>query len=189
MKQFFKKNSVIIIAFLLPILLVVFVIIHSHISKLSVKTTYDFAYATCENSDYNYYDCSNYLRKRLGVIDGKLVLQDVPKESGEDKNIPVETYTDANIRFYIYDTEKNESREVLLNQIQGLSLNKLEESPDGVELVHSYGDNPDFIFFNSYSGSGYFLVKDKKGVKLNIFEGSEKYQMPSFKFLGWVMEK
>lgn len=187
MKTFFKKNSIIILALLLPLTLVLVVVINANLSKSSVKTAYNFVYATCENGDYNYYDCSNYLRKRLAVIDSKLTLQDIPKDSVVNKDVPVETYNDSNIRFYIYDTTQHQTTEVLIDQVKGLSLNKLEESPDGVKVIRSYGDSPDFLFLNSYGGEGYFLVKDKKAVRLNIFDGVERYQLPSFKFLGWVM--
>lgn len=186
MKEFIKNNIAILAAFLLPVLLILGIVLNAHFSKVSVKTNYNFVYATCENGDYNYYDCDTYLRKRFAIVDNKLVLNELPKSNDVDKN-PVETYSDSNVRFFLYNTMKNENEEVLIKGVQELSLNKFEESPDGVKVVRSYGDNPNFLLFNTRSREGYFLVKDKKGAELNIFKESTGYQIPSFRFLGWVI--
>lgn len=186
MKEFIKNNIAILAAFLLPVLLILGIVLNAHFSKVSVKTNYNFVYATCENGEYNYYDCDTYLRKRFAVVENKLVLNELPKNNVTDKD-STQTYTDSSVRFFLHDTNKNESEEVLIGRVQELLLNKFEESPDGVKVVRSYGDNPNFLLFNTRSREGYFLVKDKKGAELDILKEYAGYQIPSFRFLGWVI--
>lgn len=190
MKEFFKKNFVILLAFALPLALIVVVALSAYLPSLFISTDYNFIYSTCtDGSDYYSYQCNNYLQKRYMVVNNRLVVNDVdPLQDSDQDKIPdiKENYT---ARIFLHDTEKNESREITLSEAQALTINELLTSPDGVTVSSGYNRGSDFIFPFGGGGSsyGFYLTKGNSKSKLNLINSDERYYYrDNFQFIGWV---
>jgi len=191
-KDFIKKNFAILLAFILPIVLIIVVALSTYLPSLFISTNYNFIYTSCaDGRNYYYYDCNYYLEKRYTVVDGKLVANtiDSTQDSDNDKIPDIkENYT---ARIFLHDTKANESREISLEEAQMLSLNGLLTSPDGVTVSSDYsysGGGEFFIFGGGSSSYGYYLTKGKSKSKLNLINDNDRYYYQNnFNFLGWVL--
>ncbi len=192
MKEFIKKNFAILLAFILPVVLIIIVALSTYLPSLFLSTNYNFIYSACvDGTSYSYGGCDNYLQKRYVVVNNKLVINTVNpnQDSDGDKILDInENYT---ARIFLHDTEKNESREITLEEAQTLSLNSLLTSPDGVTVSSHYDRNNggDFFFFGGGSSSyGYYLTKGKSRDKLNLINRDDRYYYrDNFQFIGWVL--
>ena len=182
MKDFIKKNFAVLLAFALPILLILVVALTTYLPSLFISTNYDFIYISCNDSSSSYYsyNCNGYVQKRLySVVDDKFVVN--------------EKYT---ARIFLHDTKKNENKEISLLDVQKLKLSGLLTSPDGVTVSSGYsptGGCGEFFIFGGCGGSssyGYYLAKGRSRSKLNLINNSDSYYYNNnFQFLGWVIEK
>ncbi|MCA9361723.1 hypothetical protein KC845_04185, partial [Candidatus Kaiserbacteria bacterium] len=84
------------------------------------------------------------------------------------------------------DTEKNVSREITLAEAEGLTLDPLITSPDGVSVSSDYSYSGDFIFFGGGSSYGYYLTKGSSKTKVNLIENG-RYYRDDVEFIGWVL--
>ncbi|MDO8575264.1 MAG: hypothetical protein Q7R78_00990 [bacterium] len=189
MKEFLKKNFAIILAFLLPIILIVVVAISTYFPSLFISTDYNFVYTSCtDGRNYYPYNCETYLQKRYSVEGNKITLntvdlkQDLNKDGVPDFN---QNYTD---RIFLHDTKKNESREITLKEAESLDLSGLLTSPDGVTVSSYYSRSGDFFPFGGSSSYGYYLTKGKSRSKLNLINTNDQYYYQNnFQFVGWVL--
>ncbi len=192
MKEFLKKNFAILLAFILPILLIIIVALTAYLPSLFLSTNYNFVYTSCtDGRGYYPYPCANYLQKRYSVVDNKLVTNPVDTTQDSDKNgVPdfSEKYSD---RIFLHDTKKNESREITLKEAQLLTLNDLLTSADGVTVSSAYdrrGNDFSFIFGGGSSTYGYYLTKGNSRSKINLINSSDQYYYQNnFQFMGWVL--
>lgn len=197
MKEFLKKNFAIVVAFLLPILLIVIVALTTYLPSLFISTDYNFVYTSCADGGryYNYpYYCDSYLEKRYSVRNNKLVELPVDLTIDSDKNGIPDFNGKYPGRIFLHDTEKNESREISLEEAQALTLNNLLTSPDGVTVSGGHDYNREGYFFpfpfsgGGYSSYGHYLTKGKSKSKLNLINSSDRYYYENnFQFLGWVL--
>ncbi len=193
MKEFIKKNFAILLAFLLPILLIIIVALTTYLPSFFISTNYNFIYTSCTDST-NYYSspCDNYLQKRYSVVDGKLVVNTVDLNQDSNKD-GVPDYKNYTARIFLHDTKNNESREISLKEAQALTLNDLLTSPDGVSVGSGYsynGGGCGLFLFGGCGGSsyGYYLTKGKSKSKLNLINNTDQYYYQNnFQFLGWVL--
>ena len=190
MKEFWKKNFALVLAFVLPIALIVIVALSTYLPSLFLTTNYDFIYTSCTNgTTYYAYQCDSYLQKRYSVVNKKIVVnqvdltQDLNKNGVPDTN---EKYTD---RIFFHDTKKNESREITLEEAQAMTLDSLLTSPDGVTVSGYYNRGGDFFIFGGGSSSyGYYLMKGNSRSKLNLINTTDQYYYQNnFQFMGWVL--
>lgn len=196
MKEFIKKNFAVLLAFLLPILLIVIVALSTYLPSLFISTNYNFIYTSCtdgKNYYYPYY-CDNYLQKRYSIKEGKLIINpvDLTIDSNKDGRPDFTEKNAEAARIFLHDTKKNESREISLEEAKVLTLNSLLTSPDGVTVSSnsSYGGGGDFLFLfgGGRSSYGYYLMKGKGKSKLNLINDSDQYYYQNnFQFLGWVL--
>lgn len=199
MKDLIKKNFVIILAFLLPVALIVIIALSTYLPSLFLKTDYNFVYTSCtDGHNYYPYQCDSYLQKRYSVENNTLVqkpvdlTQDLNNDGKPDYNVQtasqvlLPSYTD---RIFLHDTEKNESREITLEEAKKLTLNSLLTSPDGVTVSSHYSRGGDFFPFGGGSSSyGYYLTKGNSRSKINLINSSEPYYYQNnFQFIGWVL--
>lgn len=189
--KFIKQNIVILLAFILPILLIIGVTLSVYLPSLFLSTQYNFVYTSCTDgiSGYDQYNCNNYPQKRYSVINNKIVLNTIdPNLDSDNDKIPDinESYT---VRIFLHDTEKNESREITFEEAQTLTLNSFLSSPDGVAVTGNYsGDSSFFIFGGSSSSYGYYLTKGNSKDKLNLINSpGQYYPRDNFQFVGWVL--
>ncbi|MDO8518360.1 MAG: hypothetical protein Q7S26_03670 [bacterium] len=191
MKDFFKKNFAIVLAFVLPIALIAIIALSTYLPSLFLSTHYNFIYSSCTEGTNSSYRCNNYLQKRFSAVNGKLVVNAIdPAQDSDNDKIPDinENYT---ARIFLHDTKKNESREITLEEAQVLSLNGLLTSPDGVTVSSHYdrsGGDFFFIFGGGSSSYGYYLTKGKSRSKLNLINRDDRYYYrDNFQFIGWVL--
>jgi hypothetical protein len=183
--EFIKKNFILILAFSLPIILIIVVALSVYLPSLFLSTNYNFVYAACDDNYYSY-RCDEYLNKSHSVIDGKIVTNIVDSNSSPTFDID-ESYT---IRLFLHDTTKNESREITSLEARSLALNELLTSPDGVTVLSQYERNSgSFLIFSGGSSSyNHYLTKGKIKAKLNLIKNTEKYYYRNnFQFIGWVL--
>jgi hypothetical protein len=191
MKDFLKNNFAMVVAFSLPVLLIVAIALSTYLPALFISTDYNFVYSSCTDGTNNYYSyrCDNYLQQRYSVVNGQLVVNDVdPALDSDNDGIPdaKEGYT---ARLFLHDTQSNQTKEITLEEAQSLTLNELITSPDGVSVSSHYDRGADFFFvFNGGSTYGYYLVKGNTKSKLNLInENSRNYYRDNFQFIGWVL--
>jgi hypothetical protein len=196
MKEFIKKNFAILLAFLLPILLIIIVALTTYLPSLFISTSYNFVYTVCtDGTNYNppYY-CNDYLQKRYSVVDGKLVVNPVTPTQDSNKNaVPgiVDIGSKYNARIFLHDTKTNESREITPEDAKAMTLSGLLTSPDGVTVSSNYSNRGGDFFFpfgGGYSSYGYYLTKGKSKTKLDLINNSDQYYYQNnFQFIGWVL--
>ncbi len=196
MKEYIKQNLAVILAFLLPIGLIVVVGLTTYIPSHLLSTKYNFIYTSCTNGrDYYSYNCDTYLEKKYSVVNGALTENEVPKNVVNDddfvnKNSSTGNKLQYNDRIFYHNTEKNESREITLEEAKKLKLSSLLTSPDGVNVsgYYSSGGGGSFLFSGNSSSYGYYLMKGKTKSKLNLINQSDVYYYQNnFQFVGWVL--
>jgi hypothetical protein len=190
--EFIKKNFAILLAFTLPILLIVVVATSTYLPSLLLSTHYNFVYTSCSNgTNYTYwYNCGSYLQERYSIVNGKIVTNyvDLQRDFNDD-GIPDTNNYVAHI--FLHDTAKNESREITFEEAQTLTLNSLLTSPDGVTFSgrHDRNGGDFFLIFDGYSSSyGYYLTKGGGRDKLQLINNTgQEYYQDNFQFVGWVL--
>ena len=187
---FLKKNFAIVLAFALPILLILGLAVYAYLPGVFLTTQYDFLYATCGDTVKNYpYNCQNYMNGLYKVVNGTIVVQPVNPTQDLDKNGLPDATENYPIRIFFHDTLKNESREITLADAQVFSLSGLLTSPDGVSVSDGYSRGSDFFIFGGGSSYyGYYLSKGRRQHRLHLINDNDHYYYNNnFKFLGWVL--
>jgi hypothetical protein len=172
-----RKNLPLILGFAIPILMVVFVIGTIYVPALIVKPHYGFVYAT-GNRYYDYGD--HYV-----VESGKVIKKTIPVPKNSTNNYP---YQD-NLKLYIYDTEKDSSKEITLDEAQKLTLDQNIKSPDGFVLDQGYGNSGIFELFGSNRDyNAHYLKKGIVSKKIYLTTPSNNIYSYNgdIQFLGWV---
>jgi len=189
MKEFFKKNFVLILAFTLPIVLIAILALYTYLPSLAVSTDYNFVYSVCTDGTY-FYQCNQYLQQRYSVVNNKLVVNDIdPAQDSDNDGVP-DVNENHTTRLFLHNTAKNESREITLTQAQALNLEGLLTSPDGVTVSGHYDRGSEFVFLFDRNSSyyGYYLTKGNKRSKLNLVHHDDRYYYRNnFHFIGWVL--
>lgn len=194
MKNFLlKENFAIVLALVLPVAFIVIIALITYLPSLFLSTNYDFVYAICRDSLHYIYPerCENYIRRRYAVVKNKLVVNnnviDLTRDSDRDGIPDIEDYE---VRFFLHNTEKNESREITFAEAQTLKLSNLSTSPDGVAVSFLYRNGGIFFFDFGDSSYGYYLTKGKLKRRLNLIEQDNPYSYrDTFHFIGWVLPK
>jgi hypothetical protein len=189
-KEFIKRNFTVVLAFLLPVFLIIGVALSVYLPSARLQTDYNFVYVLCgDTTDYYSYRCEDYLRQRYSIEDDRISLNEVSLNYDVNKDeisSSVENYTS---RFFLHDTEANESREITLDEVQILRFSNLVTSPDGITVSNIYNRSPNFfLIVDGNSSYGYYLTKGKVKSKLNLINDDDRYYYRgNFKFIGWVL--
>ena len=187
MKDFVKKNIMLLLAFLLPILLVIFVTLSAYIPSLFISTHYNFVYAACAGNTDDY-ACGDYLQDRYAVVGEKLTLVALDPYQDSDQDGISDMQENYTIRVFLHDTKKNESTELPFADAAALRLSALVTSPDGITISSSYDGGGDFFFINVGSSYGHYLTKGNSRRKLHLITSDNRYNYrEQVKFLGWVL--
>lgn len=190
MKEFLKKNFAILLAFLLPIALILFIALQAYLPSAFLSTQYNFVYTTCDEGDNYYsYRCNNYLQSLYSVDNGVLVTNEINPNQDSDDDGTMDVDENYTVRIFLHDTKKNESREITKQEAEALTLNSLLTSVDGVTVTSSYDRGADFFFiFDGGSSYGYYLTKGSSKSKLNLINDSDRYYYrDNFNFIGWSL--
>lgn len=190
MKNLFKENFAIVIAFSLPVILILVIALSTYLPSLFISTSYNFIYSSCTDAaNYYSYRCDNYLQERYSVVDSKLVINDIDPNQDSDNDGISDISENYTARLFLYDTKNNETREITLEEAETFTLNKLLTSPDGVTVSSHYDRKADFLFlFDNDSSYGHYLMKGKAKSKLNLINTEDRYYYQNnFQFIGWVL--
>ena len=186
-----RKNGLVLLAFIVPVLLIGAVLATTAISAQGAKTEYNFVYALCDDG-LNYYQraCDDYLKTRYDVVDGKLQILPISPTQDSDNDGTFDVNENYSVRIFLHDTNENVSREIAEGDAQRLSLEDLLTSPDDVTFSFGYNRGPDsFFLFGGSSSSGYYLTKGSSKQKLNLIHDDDRYYYRDrVHFLGWVTD-
>jgi hypothetical protein len=187
--EFIKKNFALLLAFTLPVVLIIVVALSAYLSSLVIRTNYNFIYTTCGDGANNYpYRCDSYLQKRYSVVDNKLILKPVDMTEDADKDGMPDFNEKYVGRIFLHNTKTNESQEITSEEAQTMKLSSLLTSPDGITVSNHYnrsgGDFP-FFFSGGSSSYGYYLTKGNSWSKINLINSSNLYYYgDNFQFMG-----
>lgn len=191
MKQFVKENLTILLAFILPLVLIVGVALSVYLPSVSLSTNYNFVYSSCfGGTNYYSYQCDTYLQNRYSIVNSKIVLNQIDPKQDSDNNDILDINESYTARLFLHNTQKNESREITLEEAQTLMFDNLLTSPDGVTVSNHYNKRGgDFFIFEGGSSSfGYYLTRGKARTKLELINNSDQYYyQKNFQFIGWVL--
>lgn len=173
--EIIKKNITLILGISIPILMILFVAGSIYLPGLFIQPRFNFLYVS--GDDYYYYNNE----QQYSVQNDRLIKNEIKQPENGNYNPPR-----GEVKLFIYDVVKNESKQVSFDEAQKLNLDSNNISPDGFEVV--YGSRGDGIFpFFFYSGTDYnarYLKGHNVSKKLNIqLSGSYYY---NFRFLGWI---
>jgi len=181
-----NQHKSIIIAFSIPLLLIVGIVVFAYLPTSFVSTDYGFVYAFCQNDSYReptgkiLPDCASVLKKRFTVTDGKVHINEVA-----DTDL---SYYD--IHLFSFDSQTKKNREVAVADIASLSINNSLISPDGVSVQYQNGSGANFFPFVMYENrDGYYFVDGDKREKISLFNDESRYYYGNeFLFLGWIIK-
>lgn len=151
----------IILLFSVPIGIIVVLIAFLYVPRLFANPTYDFIY--CEG-----YSCDNSFSVNPS---GTLVVPDEPNRR----------LYDGGSRLYYYDTKRDATRPLHIDEASRYQLDTTSKSPDGYTLRRSSGSSG-FLFWSDYQNS-WSLSKGliAKPITLDSRGNSNT-------FIGWVLQ-
>lgn len=191
MKQFIKNHGVIILAFALPVTLIIVVALIAYLPSFFISTKYNFVYVSCvDGTNYDPYLCTQTIRNSYTVVDGKITLTPIDPNTDKDKDGILDSNEKHTAHIFLHDTQKNESREISLEEAKTFELNSLLTSPDGVTISSNYDRGAEFfLLFNGGSHYGTYLTKGNAKKELNLINKNERryYYQDGFQFIGWVL--
>lgn len=176
------------IAFLLPLVFLLVIVLSAALSAGRANTSYDFVYVTCTgNPPFSLgSNCENYLSARYAVEEGSIVEREVPP--GESPYLPERAPPNPAARFFLHDSSADRSREMTFSEVQALSLSSQLRSPDGAVIVSQFTRRGLFPFIGSASEYAVFLTRDDYRRQLSVMDVDTPYYPGNFYFLGWVTQ-
>jgi len=189
MRRFFRQNFVLLLGILLPIGLVVFFWVASLMPTLLIKPPkYDLLYMT---SPYPHDGV------HMEVVNGKLKISVSPQVKKGQLPMPrlflfdAKTQTSKELPIEVPPLKKTNAskrEELILPEIQKLTLDPKETAPDGYKAELSsphINSTISFFLVSSYKRS--FLIS-KAGNSINISdEKNEAFGYKTVRFLGWII--
>lgn len=171
--EFIKKNITLVVGISIPILMILFVATSIYLPGFFVQPKYNFLYVSSD--DYYYYNQYQY-----SVQNGKLLRNEIKQPENR-------TYRwMRDVKLYVCDVVKNESREISFEEAQNLNLDSNNVSPDGFEVT--YGNRSEgflpFFFFLERDYNTLYLKGHNLSKKLNLKLSGSYYH--NFRFIGWI---
>lgn len=169
-----KENISLIIGLSIPVLMTLFVAGSIYLPRFFAEgPKYDFVYST--GGDYY---------KGVMIEGERIVEKEIPRpeEFIKDQNV-------KDLRLFIYDLKKGESKEITIEESEKLNLDFNTESPDGFEVVCGTEIRGFFIFFfdTGRNCDERQLIGKNVSKELNI-RLSDDYYYDNFDFIGWVIK-
>ncbi|MFA5080685.1 MAG: hypothetical protein WC472_03650 [Candidatus Paceibacterota bacterium] len=163
-----KKNLTLILAISIPIAMILLIAISIYLPSLFMNPQYEFLYSM---SRHFIYSNDNY------VIENEKLLLNI--ESSKDG-----TYGIPDMKFYIYNTINNTSKEISYEEAQKLRLDPNIKSIDGFEIVDGNHESGFFPFYySSRDYDSHYLKNSITSKKLNL-KVTSNYD--NFNFIGWI---
>ena len=164
-----KNNLSLIFGISIPILMIVFVALSIYLPRFFAEDPqYDFLYYVTEDN-YNSEANESYYTVRKGLIN---FVDNNSQENFEERSI-----------IFRHDVSENNSYEISYEEASYIELEARDESPDGYELVNSYGGD---ILYIDISYDELFLKGHNISTEMKIFNSNIHFNQ--FNFLGWIHE-
>ena len=162
-----KKDYFLYLAILIPIIMIIAVAISVRFYKINFYSQYNFVYAMIDKNN-------GYCQKQLL---NQLFPAEYPNKMPPDKK-----YDCGNPNFYVYDSRKNTSSPITLNQVTQLKLSQ-KQSPDGyfIQYYCNTAFSPDW-WWDDHPVYGACLRKGDYQKPLKIINNDTN----SFFFVGWI---
>ena len=175
---FNKKNTPLIIAFGLPIFMIIVLASFIYFPGIGKRAKVNFVYATGDNVSYS--NTEGYI-----VKNGKLVKEEQVKDSDTQRVEFPKQLTSGNVQLYYYNVTSSQSNELTFEQAQEFKLDPSLDSPDGYVITQG-GNGGNFIFGGgNVSYNDRYLRGFNRSFKLNL-KLSGNFAYSNFQFLGWV---
>lgn len=170
-KRFFQYLPL-LVGLGLPLLFVVWVLIFNFLlPSIFVKPQYDFIYTSGSPSQI------------VRVINGKVSLT----PCNADRYSNCRDYYNR-LNFYRYDVSARENIPITLEELQTLTLDPSEKSPDGYRVITNDNRSGEVFFFPFFwGGSGSQAPQLTKGNFLSKSLNLKGYSS-SREFVGWIIE-
>jgi hypothetical protein len=165
MDQNKKRDPVLIIGILIPVVMVILVSLSIYLPRLFAKPEFSFIYTTGSSYDAKY---------SYTIESGKLVRTELENRYGT---------RDVENNIYMYDAKGKEVKQISFEDAQKLTLDSSSKSPDGFEVVRGNGGGGVFPFF-FFDSSGNQYVLRGKGATINLNLPIDYYDL---NFLGWII--
>jgi hypothetical protein len=163
-----KKNLALISAIIIPIAMILLIVISIYLPSLFMNPQYDFLYSMSRHFIYNN---DNYV-----IENEKLLVNTGSSKDG--------TYGIPDMKFYIYNTNNNSTKEISYEEAQKLRLDSNIKSIDGFEITDGNQESGFFPFYSfSRNYDSHYLKNSTTSKKLNLKITSNYY---NFNFIGWI---
>ncbi len=159
-----------ILLFAVPVVIAIFAAAVVYIPRAMAKPKYDFIYSICED-----YRCKD----DYSVDAAGLITRNYP--NSYDLNDLGYYNRSASLRYY--DTSKDSTRSLTLEEAQRYRLDTASKSSDGYSLSKD-NTSSGFLFWGDYN-EGWYLKNGAKKKKLELSNGGSNYP-GDIKFLGWI---
>ena len=171
-----KKNLPLILAFGIPLVMIVAIALSIYLPGLGKQPKYNFLYMTGDALNYGYPNGTDYY-----VQGNRLVKSPVPPPVNPDPYL--KAMPPGEVKFYVHDVIANQSKEVSPEEAQNLNLNSSQTSEDSYTIQQ--GGGGDFLFGGGGDYNSWYLKGNNRSKKLNLkLSGPNSYA--SFRFLGWI---
>lgn len=168
--MFAKKNLPLIIAFSLPVLMVIFVAASIYLPGIFMHPKYNFLYSVGEWSS--------------GMSTYTVVQHKIMTIKQQNPSYPYET--PRTVQLYVHNVTTNESSAISFEDAEKLQLDPTTESPDGYKVEDGNQSSGLFPFF-WYDGnrSALYLTGHSGSKKLNLKTIGSSYENRPH-FIGWI---
>ena len=180
-----KKNLPLIIGISLPFLMIIVVVVSIYLPRMFMNPTYSFLYTVSS------YDCPPKVIYENGnnitqcestsytIDNGKVLLQ---KQT---------TSYNRTQKLYLYDIERDSTREISLEDAKAYGISSDSRSPDGYEVSYQYGGGAGIfdLFGGGYYNGGWVIKKGIASKPLSVtLRDRYYYNSGDIAFLGWVLK-
>ncbi len=184
--KYIREHFLVILAFALPVFVIIGVVLSIYLPKQPPLTTYTFLYSHCNY----YYACTGHYHISE---DGDIYLKQKDEKGARHTSLLEDPM------LFIYNPTTDTNTSITIEEAQNISLNKSTTSPDNVQLYYQRGNDSNIPFllesvtgYGTRPGHGYFFQKDDMTQRVNLImnvqrngRGVNKYD---YSFIGWIIE-
>lgn len=186
-----RHNIPLAVGLMIPVLMILFVAGAIYLPAFwAEEPQYDFLYAVGSYPTHATPAAEGFIEQTYVLSGGRLTVQSrvLPQTTRDSSYPPWRPGGLQEPRFYVHDTATNTSREATAAEVQALTLEAEQTSPDGFEVVRG-GGGGGWPFGGSGNYDKRFLRGQGTSEELNIKTGTSDYWAPDgFQFIGWIVE-
>lgn len=171
--MFKAQNRPLVIAFILPLAVILFTLVSIYLPKLFIQPQYDFM--------YSFFD-EGYVTKVYEYDNGSIVERYINADELSNNQVQEPT-------LYVHDVLSNKSRKISYEEAKKYTLIGSADSPDGYRIEYgTYRSEP--FFLEDYDRSrNVYLVNSFMSKKMNIIRSIDTGYYSDIHFIGWIKRK